>query len=288
MKWTQVCPLLGVVLFACATGENQNPDAIGLGTAGTEAGGTDASSGSGGGSTAGTSSGGTAQGGSSTSGSSTGGSFAFSGTSSFAGTFATAGTATGGTAAGGTGNGGAGGTGTGGKASGGAAGTGGKASGGAAGSAGAAGSGGTGGNAMCAGTTVPAKTTWMGTASMSDNAYPPAKVFDGDNGTRWSTGTKQVGGEWIQIDFGVIVTLNEITMHTNNDDYFRHYQVRLSNTSQDFAAPILKEADGVTGTIVVPLAAAKAGRYLTIRQTGMVAAGEIAWWSLHEVSVACK
>jgi hypothetical protein len=272
MKWTQVCPLLGVVLFACATGENQNPDAIGLGTAGNDADGN----------TAGTARGVTAQGGPATSGSSTGGTFTFSGTSSFAGTFATAGTAAGGTGTGGTAAGGAGGSG--GKASGGAAGSGGKASGGAAGSGGSGG----GGNAMCAGTTVPAKTTWKGTASMSDNAYPPAKVFDGDNGTRWSTGTKQVGGEWLQIDFGTVVTLNEITMHTNNDDYFRHYQVRLSNTSQDFAAPILKEADGVTGTIVVPLAAAKAGQYLTIRQTGMVAAGEIAWWSLHEVSVACK
>jgi len=279
MKWTQVCPLLGVVLFACATGENQSPEALGFGTAGSDAnGGTDASSGRGGSGHAGTASGGMGQGGSSTSGSSSGGSFAFSGTSSFAGTFATAGTATGGAASGGTATGGA--SGAGGKASGGAAGSGG-------GAAGSGGSGG-GGNAMCAGTTVPAKTTWSATASMSDNAYPPAKVFDGDNGTRWSTGTKQVGGEWIQIDFGAVVTLDEITMHTNNDDYFRHYQVRLSNTSQDFAAPILKEADGVTGTIVVPLAAAKAGRYLTIRQTGMVAAGEIAWWSLHEVSVACK
>lgn len=123
---------------------------------------------------------------------------------------------------------------------------------------------------------------------MSDAAYQPAKAFDGDNGTRWSTGTKQVGGEWLQIDFGDVVTLSEITLFTNNNDYFRHYELRLSNTSGDFAAPVLKAADGETGSIVVPLSPAKAGQFLTIRQTAANPQGDIAWWSLHEVSVACK
>lgn len=284
-KWTHVCPLLGVALIACATGETETPNQLGVGTAGNDgtAGTAEPTAGSG---TAGSdvgSGGSTGEGGSATAGSATGGSFTFSGTSSFAGTFGTAGTATGGTTTGGTASGGTGGAsaGAGGKANGGA---GGKATGGAGGMAGAGG----GGNAMCAGTTIPAKNTWTPTASASDPAYLPPKVLDGDNGTRWSTGSKMVGGEWLQIDFGAVVTLNEITLHTNNGDYFRHYQLRLSNTSQDFAAPILKEADGVTGTIVVPLAQAKAGRYLTVRQTGMLEAGETAWWSLHEVNVACK
>ena len=74
-------------------------------------------------------------------------------------------------------------------------------------------------------------------------------------------------------------------MHTNNNDYFRHYQLRLSNKTQDFASAVLQEDDGKTGTIVVPLATAHSGRYLTIRQTGVVAP---TWWSLHEVSVACE
>ncbi|HEX2875093.1 MAG TPA: discoidin domain-containing protein [Polyangiaceae bacterium] len=286
-KWTQVCPLLGVVLIACATGETESPNPLGLGSAGNDgtAGSAEPTAGTGtGGSAVGTA--GSSEGGSATSGTGTGGSFTFSGTSSFAGSFGTAGTGTAGTATGGaagTASGGTGGAsaGAGGKASGGA---GGKASGGTGGTAGAGG----GGNAMCAGTTLPAKGTWTATASASDPAYLPPKVLDGDNGTRWATGTKQVGGEWLQIDFGAIVTVNEITLHTNNGDFFRHYEVRMSNTSQDFAAPILKEADGVTGTIVIPLAQAKAGQYLTIRQTGMVAAGETAWWSLHEVNVACK
>jgi hypothetical protein len=279
-KWTHVCPLLGVALIACATGETESPNNLGLGTAGNDgtAGTAEPSAGTGG-SDVGTA--GTSEGGSATSGTGSGGSFTFSGTSSFAGSFGTAGTANGGAA--GTASGGTGGAsaGAGGKANGGA---GGKASGGSGGMAGSGG----GGNAQCAGTTIPAKGTWTPTASASDPAYLPPKVLDGDNGTRWSTGSKQVGGEWLQIDFGAVVTLNEITLHTNNGDFFRHYQLRLSNTSQDFAAPILKEADGVTGTIVVPLAQAKAGQYLTIRQTGAVGAGETAWWSLHEVNVACK
>ena len=62
----------------------------------------------------------------------------------------------------------------------------------------------------------------------------------------------------------------------------------LSNTSQDFAAPVIESADGVTGSIVVPVVPAKTGQYLTVRQTGADAVGDIAWWSLHEVSIACK
>ena len=284
-KWTHVCPLLGVALIACATGETESPNQLGVGTAGNDgtAGTAEPTAGTGtGGSATGTA--GTSEGGSATAGTGTAGAFTFSGTSSFAGSFGTAGTASGGAA--GTASGGTGGAsaGAGGKASGGNGGSGGKAGGGAGGMAGAGG----GGNAMCAGTTLPAKATWTATASASDPAYLPPKVLDGDNGTRWSTGSKMVGGEWLQIDFGAVVTLNEVTLHTNNGDFFRHYELRLSNTSQDFAAAILKEADGVTGTIVVPLAQAKAGRYLTIRQTGMLEAGETAWWSLHEVNVACK
>ena len=137
----------------------------------------------------------------------------------------------------------------------------------------------------CAGTTLPAKSMWKATALRSANADQPDKVHDGDNTTRYSSGSPQAGDEWLEIDFGEVVTINEITMHTNNNDYFRHYQLRLSNKSQDFAAAILKEADGMTGTITVPLAQARAGQYLTIRQTGMVSP---TWWSLYEVSVACK
>jgi hypothetical protein len=275
MKWTHVCPLLGIGLLACATGETEDPNPFtpGLGNgaeAGTATGGSDVG-GAGSENKAGSgTSGGTKAG--------SGGTFMSSSGSASGGTsFGMAGSSAGGAPQGG--NAGAGGSG----GSGGSGGAAGKPSGGA-GSGGVAGAGGS-GSAECAGQTIPAKTSWKGTALESAVDDPPAKVFDGDNATRFSTGDPQDGDEWLEIDFGKVVTLNEITMHTNNNDYFRHYQLRLSSTSQDFAAAILKEGDGMTGTVVVPLAAAKAGRYLTIRQTGMVSP---TWWSLHEITVACK
>jgi hypothetical protein len=276
MNWTYVCPLVGVALLACATGETEEPRPFtpGLGN-GAEAGGGATGSEVGGGgaeSKAGAPSGG------SIGEAGKGGTFVnMSGFTSGGTSFGTAGSSAGGAAQGGTGGSGG---------NGGSAGAGGKPAGGA-GAGGVAGSGGSGGsgNVQCAGQTLPAKSTWKATAFESAPADPPERVFDGDNTTRFSTGDPQDGDEWLEIDFGKAVTVTEVTMHTNNNDYFRHYQLRLSDTSQDFAATILKEADGMTGTIVVPLGAARMGRYLTIRQTGMVAP---TWWSLHEVTVACK
>lgn len=267
MRWTHVCPLLGLALFACATAENDNPFTPGL-----TAGGNTNEAGSGG--SAGAQSGGS----DSQAGASKGGTFSTSGGSasvagfSSGGSFGTSGSGAGGKA-GASGSGGAGGV------TAGASGMGGKAGGGAAGAGGAA------GNPQCTGITIPAKSSWKGAALESSNEFLPAKAFDGDNTTRYATGDPQDGDEWLEIDFGEIVTLNEITLHTSNDDFFRHYELRLSNEEQDLDAQVLSEGDGKTGSIVVPLEQARAGRYLNIRQTGMVSP---TWWSLHEVSVACK
>jgi hypothetical protein len=263
-----VYPLLCVTLFACATQVDEfTPEA--LSTAGDSGGGA-----LGGGGIASTS-GGTggnpfANGGAGHSGSSMGGGFSFSGTASFAGTFASGGMPGGGNSASGAG-------GSAGKANGGAAG---KASGGMGG--GGAGGAGT---TQCSGVTVPAKNKWKATALRASAGDPPERAIDGDNATRFSTGAAQMGDEWLQIDFGTSVTLNEVTLTTGNDDYFRHYQVRLSTKSEDFAAAILKEGDGATGTITLSLPQTHKGQYLTIRQTGKASP---AWWSLFEVSVACK
>jgi hypothetical protein len=277
MKWTQVCPLLGLVMFACATEENDFPSPSELTTGNDDAGGSGGVSGS---NFGGSSSGTFASGGAGKSGTGAGGSFGFGG-ASFGGTFSTAGTFGGGgkAAGGGTANGGT--SGAGGRGGGG---SGGRANGGGGSGGGANGGAGGGGNTLCTGT-IPAKTAWKGSALRAAAGDPVERVFDGNDSTRFSTGAPQMGDEWLQIDFGASVTVNQIAMHTDNNDYFRHYQLRLSNKSQDFASAVLREGDGMTGTITVTLPQTHSGRYLTIRQTGMVTP---TWWSLHEVSVACK
>lgn len=282
-RWTYVCPLLGAALFSCAVEENDFPAPSPL-SATDDGGANGASAGTNvGGAHAGVSGsmtanegghGGTfSNGGTLANGGSpaNGGTFGVSGTSSFGGTFASGGTlgqAGSSAGAGGGGAGGAGGSGSAGKANGGAAGT-----------------GGSGSSAACNGVKVPAKSSWKATALRAAAGDPPERAIDGDNATRFSTGAAQAGDEWLQIDFGASVTLNEVRMLTANDDYFRHYQLRLSDKSQDFGAAILKEGDGMTGTVMVSLPQTHKGRYLSIRQTGKVMP---AWWSLFEVDVDCN
>jgi F5/8 type C domain len=202
------------------------------------------------------------------------------------------------------GSGGSGGTGTGGGGIGGASkggsgGTGGKAgSGGAAGSAGSGGSGGSAPVAKCADHPIPLKTTWVATASTSsvgngmesDGLYnPPIHLTDGLLNERWSSGQSQSGDEWIQIDFGVVVNITQLTLNVNQDtgDYPRAYAVRVSNTSQDFAVAVKSSGAGALGNTVITWPSLITGRYLTVRQTGVDVDPDTAWWTVAEVLVGC-
>jgi hypothetical protein len=167
--------------------------------------------------------------------------------------------------------------------------------------AGTSGSGGTGGATpvLCADHPLSAKATWIATASASsvgdgteaDGLYnPPEHLTDGKFNERWSSGKPQLGDEWIEIDFGVQVTLSNITLNVGNDtgDYPRAYAVRVSNKVQDFMAPVRAMDDGMPGNTVISLPAPVTGRYLLVRQTGMNEAMVSAWWTIAEVLVTCQ
>ena len=189
-------------------------------------------------------------------------------------------------------------SGAGGSGNGGAAGKGG--SGGTAGKGGSGGNGGSGGMpavAKCADHPIPLKSTWVPTASRfsngngteTDTLYnPPLHLTDGNFAERWSSGTKQIGDEWIEIDFMALVNVTSITLNVNADtgDYPRMYEVRFSSTkAQDLAAPIRASGAGAPGNSVFTFPKPITGRYLLINQTGM--AENTAWWTIAEVLVTC-
>jgi hypothetical protein len=163
-----------------------------------------------------------------------------------------------------------------------------------AGTSSVAGSGGATG-AACT-TAIAARTGWIGTASSFSNVCtdptyglcnPPAYAIDANPSSRFSTGTKQVGGEWLQIDLGASGTVDQVTISVSNGDYGRHLQIRMSNSANDTAAAVLAEQDGVTGLLTFEFAA-KTARYVLITQTGMDMGTDTAWWSVQDVTATCN
>jgi len=168
---------------------------------------------------------------------------------------------------------------------------------GAGGSAGTGGSGGSGGggiggggagNLPCAAHPLTARSTWNVTASHSNDVDPPSNAHDGQASTRWSTGKDQSGGEWLQLDFGAEVTLTKATLIQGGaagNDYPRTYTVRFSNSSMNFAAPVLLNGSGQANQdTVLSFSPAESGRYLLVSQGGSAPTW---WWSVSEIQVEC-
>lgn len=283
---TAIFVVVWSLLGGCATYENTLPDASGVtGNAGNDSGGSapEAGASGSGGSSAGSSTSAGMAGVASLGGSGGSGGGAAGGMSG-----GQAGGGAGGTSDSGAGRGGTGGVGgAGGTSSGGAAGAGG---GGGKGGGGSAGNGGAGGSTAvqtCAKNPIPAQAAWSVTASASGNGAPTSNAHDGDVATRWTTGSDQIGGEWLQLDFGKAVTLTKLTLQlgTSADDYPRSYATRFSNSSGNMAAPVLVSGMGAEGVdTVLNFPAGTTGRYLLISQSGKVTG---LWWSVAEIQAAC-
>jgi hypothetical protein len=159
---------------------------------------------------------------------------------------------------------------------------------GKAGAAGAGGSAGGGATSACSAHPLSQRSTWIATASSSDNGSPPSNILDGKLDDRWSTGLQQTNADWLQLDFGAVVGIDRVTLELGNNpsDFPRGYAVRFSNTSNDFAAPVLLSGAGQQATdTLLSFATPVSGRYLLIAQTGSVKA---LWWSVAEIAIACS
>ncbi|MEA9987115.1 discoidin domain-containing protein [Subtercola sp. RTI3] len=134
--------------------------------------------------------------------------------------------------------------------------------------------------AVYAGSSID-RTGWNVTSSTGG---PTTALTDSDVTTRWTTGTAQTPGQWIQVDFGAKLTYNNVTLDTEKNstsaqDYPRGYTVQSSNDGTSWTTI----ATG-TGTVKATTIGftATSSRYLRINQT----ASSGNYWSVGDLSVS--
>ncbi|MEO3813229.1 discoidin domain-containing protein [Sphaerisporangium sp. B11E5] len=125
------------------------------------------------------------------------------------------------------------------------------------------------------------RTQWTATAS---GGTPAPAMLDGAVATRWTSNTVQVPGQWVQLDLGARMTINNVQLDAvkNSDDaedYPRGYTVQLSDDRTTWTQ--VAAGTGTPKATNISFPAAR-GRYVRVNQTGT----SYRWWSIGEISVA--
>ena len=125
------------------------------------------------------------------------------------------------------------------------------------------------------------RTGWTATASPSSAGDVPARMLDGDPGTRWSSGTPMTAGNTVTLDLGAARTFSKVVMDSGGStgDYARGYQIAVSGNGTTWTT-----VGSGTGTTAVVTAAvpAQTARYVRITQTGSASS----WWSIAELNLS--
>ena len=119
------------------------------------------------------------------------------------------------------------------------------------------------------------RTGWSATAST--NSSSAGSALDGDDTTRWDSGTDQVGGEWFQVDMGTPTLLNRVYVDAAgfSTDYPAGYQLLVSSDGVNWKNVASGSSTKARTTIVFT---AQVARYVRINQTGTSSH----WWSIAE------
>lgn len=124
------------------------------------------------------------------------------------------------------------------------------------------------------------RTGWTATASAGNAAL----ALDGDDTTRWTTGTPMNGSEWLRVDLGAISRFNRVTWNYTDfagGDYARAFHVEVSLNGSTWTT-VSTGAGSATSTVTTADFAPVTARYVRVNQTGS-AAGD--WWSVGEFNV---
>ncbi len=127
-----------------------------------------------------------------------------------------------------------------------------------------------------------ARSGWKASASSSASRWQiPAATLDGNLQTRWSTGHRQNGGEWFQVDIGGAQSFSGIILNagTSTNDYPRQFQVYVSNDGNTWGNPVA--AGTGTSALITASFPPQTARYIKVVQTGKSSN----WWSMAEFNV---
>jgi hypothetical protein len=128
-----------------------------------------------------------------------------------------------------------------------------------------------------------ARDGWMATAS-DESPWPNdalAHILDGDAGSRYSSGTSQYDGMWIQVDMAQPKTFTKVELDSGSstDDYARAADVYVSSDGTSWTKVASIVGDGQP--LQVASFPAQTARYIKVVSTG--SAGN--WWSIAEFNV---
>ncbi|HEU4421533.1 MAG TPA: discoidin domain-containing protein, partial [Pilimelia sp.] len=106
-----------------------------------------------------------------------------------------------------------------------------------------------------------------------------ANAVDDDASTRWSTGTGQRGGQFLQIDLGGRTSISRLVLDTgaSTGDYPRGYTVSVSDDGVSWSRPVASGAG--TGQITTIELAVPPIRHVRVTLT----ADSGSWWSVADV-----
>ncbi|MFF6806930.1 discoidin domain-containing protein [Streptomyces sp. NPDC012616] len=125
------------------------------------------------------------------------------------------------------------------------------------------------------------RTGWTAKASDASKSDAPGNMLDGNSDTRYSSGTGQYDGLWIQVDMGRTQSFDKIVLDVGGSvsDYARSADVYVSTEGTDWTE-VSSAWDGQRVHLIsFPTQTA---RYVKVVNTGNVARS---WWSVAEFNV---
>ena len=122
---------------------------------------------------------------------------------------------------------------------------------------------------------------WKLTASHKEDSLSAA--IDGNEGSRWDTGTTQKPGMWFGIELPEPVQLLSLTLDTKKSglDYPRGYIVTVSKDGSTWSDPVARGI-GDDAVTVIEVDSPDPCQFIRIEQTGT---SPNKYWSIHELSI---